>query len=463
MVAFLDDLLDNLLSALGLSEPAGNWLSRLREEITLTAPDGTQFIARWRGSPRTITNKLGIHTFPGISGARVQDLRSGEEIYDLTLIFSGEQNDINSAAFLNALKNNEGDWQIEHPTKGPLFAIWMSVTENDFPVDSGNITVIQVPFIINLPDTSEEIAAQAQAQADSQAGAANDSAAGQFGNVADISSPGGIQSVINGVGKAITKAKKALKVIQNASILDPQILAILAAIENTIASVPIDLSALAGQFQAYIQIFGLGQTNSTDGVTMYSDFIDDVITDQPEEPNEEGVSTAAVTELVVTAALVGAGQMALIGGPDQAALIEGGALTVPITSRPQTITVVEKLNDLFENVTDGLDTIQALYADNPINVKYFSQSETYADAMLMIAEASKFLLISLFGLPSERRIILKEDTFVPQIAKNEMGSMGFPGDPKREFENVDIIILSNDLHGDDIYMLEAGREVLIYE
>ncbi len=117
MVAFLDDLLDNLLSALGLSEPAGNLLSRLREEITLTAPDGTQFIARWRGSPRTITNKLGIHTFPGISGARVQDLRSGEEIYDLTLIFSGEQNDINSAAFLNALKNNEGDWQIEHPTK----------------------------------------------------------------------------------------------------------------------------------------------------------------------------------------------------------------------------------------------------------------------------------------------------------------------------------------------------------
>lgn len=460
MANFFSDITDNLLSALGLSTPTQSWLTRLREEITLTSPKGDIFTARWRGNPHTITNKLGVHTFPGVSGARVQDLRSGEEIYSLAVLFMGKLNDINASAFMNALKNNIGDWTIEHPVKGPLFAVWMDATEHIESVTSGNITIVEVNFIINLPDSAEESAAQAQAQANFQASNGNISAADQFTEAAKQDGPGQIQSIITGVGKAITGAKKVLKVIDNASILDPRITAILTSIENTLSGDIIDTAALAGQIQAYIQIFGLGQSDAIDAVTMYADFAAAAIQDVPVQPNDDGLSTIATTELVVLAALIGATQSALIGAPSQGTTAsvtaqENGG----INSRLKVITVAQKLIDLFESVTEGLDNIQTLYEDRPIDKKYFSQSTAYADMLNSVSKSIRFLLLSLFGLPSEKRITLKKDTFVPQIVKNEYG---FIGDETSETANIDLFIQSNNLIENDIYMLEAGRQVLIY-
>lgn len=493
-------LIDSLLNALGLSEADDNWLARLREEITLTAPDGTVFTAKWSGNTHTIENKLGIFSPAGISGARVQGLGTGTEIYGLVITFGGDNNDLDAAAFLTTFKKSENikkDWEIDHPTKGPLFGKFMSMEERDFPVESGNMTVIACPFIINLPETKEDSAAQAQKEANFQASITNSAAADMFAGIA--SAEAGLFAMISTVNKVITAVKKTLKIIENARILDPRITAIVEAIENTLDGPIIDLTKLAGQVQQYIQIFGLGQSNASDGVKMYNDFIFEVLgepatADTPatdgiadiEFADEEGVSTAAVLELAVTAALVGAGQMGLIGGPTaeesaaaataavtgvvQADAAEAAAITsetIPqpqgIFSRSDLLEVVESLNGTFDTVTNGLDKIMLQYEDNPITVKYFSQSQTYADAMMMIGLSNKFLLLSLFGLPTERRVLLRRNLFVPQIVKNEYGSLGVAGDPARYFENVDIFIASNDLHNDDMYRLEAGRSVLVYQ
>lgn len=452
MATFLSNTVENLAAALGLAQPPADWRSRLREEITLTAPDGTVFTANWTGNSRTITNKLGIHTFPGVSGARVQGLGTGEEVYDLVLLFGGASNDLNSSAFMNTHKKPENianDWTIDHPTKGPLFGKFISITENDFPVDSGNLTIVNAPFIINLPETAEESAAQLQAQANFQASITNTTGASQFAAVAKIGLPGEIQAIITGVTKAVTAGRRALSVVENASFLDPRIEAVVTAINNTLSGDIIDLSGLAGQCQTFVQLFGLGQDNANDSINMYSEYIDTLLADPPDQPTSEGVSTAAVTELFVTAAATAAGQTALIGG---------------LESRPAAVTAVQNLNNLFDVITAGLDAIQQLYNENPINNRYFSQSSSYADLLSLIQDASKFLLTSLFALPAERIITLKRDTGLFQIAKNEYGTIGNPGDPDPELEysNVLRIIASNDLHGDDTYLLEAGRRVLIY-
>lgn len=446
----LSTLIESIADALGFGGTEDNWVERLRETITLISPNGNEFEARWRGNPHTITNKLGIHTFPGIVGAKVQDLRAGEEVYNLTLLFTGKNNDINATAFMNNLQNNEGDWRIEHPTKGPLFMVWIDATEQIAPVESGNITVVDTNWIVNLPDTSEESAAQAQAQANFQASIANGASADQFSANAILDAPGKISAVITTVGKAITSAKKALTIIENASILDPRITAILTSIENTLAGDIINTDLLAGQIQAYVQIFGLGQTSATAAIKMYSEFIDEVVQDVPDQATEDGTAQVAATEMIVNAALVAAAQGALIGGN---------------TSRPQVISTAQNLADTFNVAVDGLDEIQDLYNDNLINNRYVSQTGAFADMLLSNTLSIRFLFISLFGLPAERTILLKEDFYPPQLVKQEYGSLGIglsednPGDPFF----LSLLYESNDLHGDDLWLLESGRSVLIYQ
>jgi prophage DNA circulation protein len=421
-----------------------DWRDRLNEVIILTSPLGTDFAASWRGNPRSLTNKVGIHEFPGIQGARVQDLRAGAYLYPLTITFSGQEHDVEAEEFMEALKNESGTWIIEHPTKGPIFAIWMSANEQIQPVTSANITVFELNFIEPLPESEAESLEQQQAKAQFAAGLAFDDASNSFQDVL-MDTASQVQSVISSVGAAITTVKKQLRLVENFAILDPQIAAIEAAINNTLSEPIIDTEALAGQIQQYVRIFGLGQTSATDAIEMYSNFANNVLKDVPSQPTKEGLSKMSVTELTANAAVSSAGEMALIGG---------------IETREQLITTVQKLTDMQETVSNSLDTIQEIYADEFIDERYYSQLKTYKTTFMGVAESVRYLLLSIFGLPSERRIVLKKDTFIAQIAHDEYGSIG---DETDELANIDKLISSNCFLGNDIYMLEARRQVLIYQ
>ena len=423
-----------------------NWKERLREEITLISPRGTEYIANWRGNPITITNSVGVHEFPGIQGARVQDLRPGAFLYPLTLFFTGKDNDLEATAFMDAIRDEEGVWEIEHPVKGPKFLTFLSAKEDVQPVTSGGTTTIETTWIEGLPESEEESAERLQAQTEFQASIANEAASDQFGLTALQDTASQAQAMITAVGSVISKTKQFLRVVENFSIIDPQITAIGTAISNTLAASPlIDTTRLAGQVQALIQVFGLGQNNATDAVTMYEDFANSVLDIKPDQPTLGGISTIAVAELSASAAIVAASQGALIGG---------------ITSREQTVTTALKLGALFDNVTNSLDATQTLYGNEFLDRQYFSQSGSYGSSLVVNSLAIQFLLFSLFGLPGERIITLKENKTTPQIAHDEYGNIG---NEISDTGNIDLLIVSNELLGDDIWLLEAGRQVLIYQ
>lgn len=422
-----------------------DWSERLKESIFLTTPDGSiEFEASWRGNPMSLANKLGIHEFPGIPGARVQDLRSGAFIYPLTISFTGENNDLESSEFMQALRDQKGNWSIEHPVKGPIFVTWINATEQPQPVASGNITVIETNWIEPLPESEEESLAQQQAKAEFQASLAFDAGALSFLSIIQ-DTVGQVQSMILAVGSAITSVKKFLTLVENFEILGPQILAIEAAINSTLEGDIIDTTALAGQMQQLVRIFGLGQVDATNSILMYLNFADEIIKDVPTQANDEGLAKMSVVELMALSAVASASEMALIGG---------------FTSRPQLITTINKLFEIQENVTNALDEVQEIYSESSINKRYFSQLDTYKTTFISVAQSTQFLLLSLFGLPSERRIILKKDTFTPQVAKDEYGNIGTETD---ELSNIDLLISSNNLMGNEIYILPEGKEILIYQ
>jgi len=422
-----------------------NWKERLREEITLTSPKGTEYTANWRGNPISITNSVAIHEFPGIQGARVQDLRPGAFLYPLTLFFTGKDNDLDATLFMFSIRDEQGVWEVEHPVKGPLFLTLLSAEEQVQPVTGGGTTTIETTWIEGLPDSKTESAARLQAQTEFQASIANLDSAAQFALTVLQDTASQAQAMISSVGQGISKVKQLLRVVENAQIIDPQIFAIEAAINNTLAEDLIDTTKLAGQVQAFVQIFGLGQNSASDAVAMYEDFTNSILEIKPVQPSQEGVSIIAVSELYASAGIVASGQAALIGG---------------ITSRQQTVTTAIKLGNIFDNVTDVLDETQTLYGDEFIDRQYFSQSISYGSSLVMNSLALQFLLFSLFGLPSERIIVLKEDKATPQITHDEYGSIG---NERSDTGNIDLLIESNNLLGDDIWLLEAGRQVLIYQ
>jgi hypothetical protein len=423
------------------------WPERIGANIELSSPiSGEIFIATWRGNPRQITNKVSIHEFPDITGAKVQAQGAGPWFYPLTFSFGGADNDRDANDFMEALRREpKNKWRVDHPIRGPLFLTWLDAIENIEPVTSGNLTTIETNWVEGLPDSEEESAAQAQAVAEFQAEQANAKATEQFTQVAKQDTPSKYQSIKNSISDAITSVKSKISLVENFEIIDPQLLAIAAAIENTLSEPVIDTDALAGQMQLLVQLSVLGQNSATDAVAMFSDFANDVLLNAPTTADDIGVSQIAVTELVASAAIVAAGQSALIGG---------------ITSRSELVTTAQALSDLLQNVTDSLDETQSLYDDEFIDKLYWSQSSAYADMLKMTNDANHFLFLSLLGLPAERTIILKEDTFTGQIAKNEYGNINISGD---DLGNLDKLITSTHWHGNDIYMQNAGASVLIYQ
>ena len=97
-----------------------SWEDRVRGNITLTSPDGDNFVGKWIGDPRESQKQLGIFTYPKVDKQIVQDLGISGISYPLTIAFDGEDNDLEATRFFDAL-SARGPWSINHPTKGQLF------------------------------------------------------------------------------------------------------------------------------------------------------------------------------------------------------------------------------------------------------------------------------------------------------------------------------------------------------
>ena len=157
-----------------------SWQDSLSENITLTSPSGLEFIAGWRGDSISMSNKVGVHEIPGVSGSRVQSQGATAKTYELTITFSGINHDLDATAFFKTLENEVEAWSIVHPVKGRLSLIWLDATEQVQPVESAGLTVISTNWIDSLADSVRESAAQIQQEVEAQAEATELASSDQF-------------------------------------------------------------------------------------------------------------------------------------------------------------------------------------------------------------------------------------------------------------------------------------------
>lgn len=418
-----------------------SWLDRLRQEIQLTSPSGAVFNALWRKDPRSMEKKLGIFQYPKVRGAVVQDLDIGPVRYPLTLFFQGEDNDLEATRFLEACKER-GTWDIIHPVHGALVLQLVSFTENTDPLDSGNLTQVDTDWLEPLTEAQLPSETQLQGEITNQTDELNSSSADQLEENVSQETAGETSAFKSTVNSVVSVATDTLDSISelNAEI-SAQISSIKRGIDAALAIVPMDILSIAGQIQALIQLPALAIADVEARIDAYQNFADQIFNLSPSETNREGKNIVAVQELALVSSL---------------GAFAGISSTGILSSRTQSIELIETNAILFDDIINNLDATQEAFIDTPIDIQYFSQSESFSSGALLMAQTIAFLLQRTFALAIEKRFILDRQRAPIEITITEYGSLGI------DDINFDLFITTNSLLGNDILILPAGREVVVY-
>lgn len=411
---------------------------RLNQTIVLVSPQESVFEGKWIGNPRSLEKKLGLFTFPKVKGTKGQDLEVNGDSYPLTIYFDGEDNDIIADEFWQALKER-GKFEVVHPLYGSLFLQLISATQDIQPVESINYTVFTTQWIETLPDGTEISIAELAGLITAASRESNFNSAQQFEDNIFADTFAQAAAVTAAVGKVVNAVKKAIRIVENFDIVPDAIEGLIRGINSTLASFPPDISALAGQVQSLIQVGVLGQDNVKGATDTYNNFAIEINGIQPTETNTEGVNTASVQELALSAANVAIGQSAVLPGNE---------------TRQQAVESANAVLAFFTDMTNTLDKTQELYRSSPIELQYFSQSQSFTTAQRMAALSAQFLLLSATDLKIERRFILEVPRNFIEICATEYGNI--------DDETLDFFIETNELKNNDIRIIPALREVVVY-
>lgn len=440
-----------------------NWRDRLASEIVLLSPEGNEFRGKWRGDSSTIPKKLGVFKFPKVKGDIIQDLDVGATLRPITFFFEGENNDTETRAFMQATKES-GPWEITHPVHGFLGLQLATVTENTRPIENGNITEINTEWLEGLDPLTLKTARELKGIIDSKTDDLNITAAQQFANNILATSEGlrgAIKSTTDGIERVTDLFLGPLFTTVDA--LDNAVDAIQNGITDTHHATILKANELAGQIQNLINL-PLFANNQLDSRIAAYGLVIGALSEQlpggdeallPDTTSDDAlINSIATLELALSAALAALGNVIITSAVSPRGL--GPDDTGALATKSQAIKAVTDLTDLFNDLTNNLENAQELFDTNDIDNQFFSQSESFTDAVLLVHLSIEYLLTIAFDLSVERTFVLEKPRTPIEITITEYGDLG-TGD-----SNFDLFIRSNNLQGQDILLLPAGRQVLIY-
>lgn len=404
---------------------------RLAPAIYLTSPSGQQFEALWRGDQRTMEKKLGIFEYPKARGAEVQDLEVGAVEYPLALHFEGPDHDLQARAFFEACKES-GRWKVVHPVYGYLVLQLMTITEDAQPVSSGNVTEVQTKWIepgIDLPAVS---IAQLSAEIVSRINAVQIAAADELADTLDVKAPSALAQLKASVQRVLT-------IIATVKAGAGSVINTVTAIRNTVMGAisfgVSQITSLAGLLSTLVSMPGALLKDTGARFAFFEKVLSDSAASLvPQSADSAGRNTAAIRAHVATTALTGMAQ----------AMVDAEFAT-----REEAVSYLRRMQTAFIDVVNGLDAVQDLCCASTIDTQYFTLGNTYGDLAVLVQLTTDLLLRKAFDISASKRIVLSVPRAPIEVAITE--GMDF-----------DIFVAVNRLGGDEILLLPAGREVVVY-
>jgi hypothetical protein len=419
-----------------------SWQDRTRPLIKLVSPSGAAFEPYWQGNSRNMAKKLGIFNLPRIRGAQVQDLEVAAGLYPLTLFFEGADHDLIAEQFFIACRER-GRWQVTHPVKGLLALQLVSVSEGVDPVSSGNITKFETEWIEPLDPSSVKSPVQLAAEAQLQVQEVNDRAAEQFDTVLTTGLFPAKTGAVEIIREYFDIYDNTLSELVNSSeAVRDRVSSVYRGIIDAISQPAINGITLAAQIQEWIQLPVLASSDTEARLESYKNFIDRGLAETRKivVGDDYTRNTASAHELLLTAGLTAVAQVSVSG---------------TFETRPVAVEAALEVSGQFITVTDRLDEVSELFT-GVLATKYFSQLDSFCSTWLLTAQAVNYILRTSFDLAIERRFTLSQRRAVIEIVITEYGTLG---DNDINYDN---FIRYNKLKNNDIVILPAGREVVVY-
>jgi prophage DNA circulation protein len=418
-----------------------DWYERLRENITLTSPDGDEFTALFIGNDRDKEKKLGIFEYPDFDGTDIQDLGISGARYPLNIYFEGPDCDIEGQRFFSAC-DQRGRWSIVHPIYGDLTLQLVRVRDTTDLVRNGNYSVFETNWIEPVDNTTTQSTAQIGSAIDAQLIQANAAAADQLNANLSQLTAGDIIAAKSTTEQAVSKVDNNLKLLyENNDAIAADVAAIKRGITDTLDQAVLDPIVLAGQVQQFVQLASRSISDISTRLAVYEHIVTGLSAIDVGLADSEGKNSVSIIEIFMAAVAV-----------VNAEVVSTGELQ----TQAQATEFANRINDTFQTITDYLDEVQSAFDDTDVDLQYFSQSQSYPDTYRITAQGIAYLLTSALDLATEKAFTLEKPRCPIEITVTEYGGLG------DNDENLDFFIETNSLTGSDILLLPAGREVKVY-
>lgn len=427
-----------------------SWQNEPLSFIAFISPKFNRFTPKWKGNERSVEKKLGYFDIPRQRGTVVQDLDSKSILYPLTVYFDGLSNQTDAGNFFKAMDEERGQWIVIHPTKGQLVLQLVSAREVIAPIDDGNFTVVEtqwiepankerfvLPFVngalglLKVVATIQDFTTSLK-QLRSDLYAAVTAVTAAINTIAGFSDAllseiAATQTLVNDAWNDAKASVENLKNMFEADPTDPEIIEDLGAAMADMIIIP---SGASSGFE--------------DRTAIYSELMESIIT---VVPDGAGLTDDENFNKIVTFEFT---MMTILNAMCQI------LLTADFKSRADIVVAMDFITTFFNNAINKFEGIQENFEGLDIDKQYFSQGSAFNAVQSIFSLTNQYLLGQFFNAKVEKRIILKKKRSPLEITVTEYGDLG------ENDSNYDLFLSSNNLTGDDILILPAGREVVVY-
>lgn len=417
--------------------------SQVSEQILFLSPELNVFSALWKSGDRSGSKKLGIFDPPKFKGSIVQDMDVKSTAYPLTVFFDGFNHIKDGAKFFKALESEKGVWDVGHPVYGSLRLQLIDYKQVNDPTGDAAVTTFETNWLEPaLPESlisSPELGALTLLEA---LDAIEDGLLQLQQLRTDLYSA--VQSALNtinkisGLSNTVMSELAATQNLINDSWNEAK--NTLETVKTTFQADPSDPEIQAEIGQALIDVIAI-PLEASDNYDIRIDFYDELAnmsySSAPTGSSAEDYNSALFFELSMIAILISGARI---------------IVTSNFKTRSEIISAIEKVQESWNNIIASIDAIQDNFKDLDIDKQYFGNSAAYTSLVNTYTLTMQYLLSQFFNLATEKRFTIKNKRSPLEVTVTEYGSPEF----------YDLFIESNELSGDEILILNPGKEVVIY-
>lgn len=415
-----------------------------------------------------VTHNLGEFQFAGVDDKYFQDRSISSDAYGFTLLFD-DQDDLRTARRILSEKNRPGQTgTLEHPdpTIGsfPVVTASFSVSQNS--VKGRGRAALQVVWYKTIPDLvgGDPSAAGNPASAAAIRAAIDELNIDQAGKFADSveQEPGSafariVESTISAVESAQELFSDIASRVDSVNIAFTSTAFQIISTADELARTPFDL---ARQVQNLIQLPMLAINSAQERLDAYQDYVSQVLGFSNDEELEFESGTPAGKNVLSVAAVA---SLAAISAMNYSA-VSTDSLTIDEIRSGSGLTddgylsrtgIISSINSLIDTAKGTTETL----SDKAANFGAVSFFDQYFDYSILnknlIAASVKNLNSRIFN--STREVIITNDVERSPI---ELCALLYNS---IEVNTIQFFIESNQLHGDEIFLVPKGRDIVYYE